>query len=167
MRVVREDKKVKGLLYAGTEGGLYVSFNNGDKWEKMNLNLPICPITDLTIQDNDLVVATSGRAFWILDDLSAIQQSKGQMAQKLAIYIPKPTYKFNLNTPDNPPTGNGQNPMNGVIIDYFLPEKMDSMELKLDILDSNGELVRSYSSKKNESAKPYPGGPPADKVLIY
>ncbi len=165
VRVVREDKKIKGLLYAGTESGLYVSFNNGDQWEKMQLNLPICPITDLIIQDNDLVVATSGRAFWILDDLSAIQQSKGQMAQKLAIYTPKPTYKFNINTPDNPPSGNGQNPMNGVIIDYSLPENMDSIELKLEILDNNGELVRLYASKKNESIKSYPGGPPADKIL--
>ncbi len=166
VRVVREDTKAKGLLYAGTEGGLYVSFNNGEQWEKMQLNLPVCPITDLTMQDNDLIIATSGRAFWILDDLSSIQQSKGKVSDKLALYTPKPTYKFNINTPENPPIGNGQNPMSGVIIDYFLPlENMDSMVLKLDILDKDGALVRSYSSRKNESMKTYIGGPPAEKVL--
>lgn len=165
VRVVREDTKQASVLYAGTETGLYISFDNGDNWEKFQLNLPVCPILDLYIQDNDLIVATSGRAFWILDDLSAIQQSKGQLDQKMAIYQPKPTYKFNVNTPSSAPTGEGQNPMSGVIIDYSFVEPMDSTEVTLNILDSDGMLVRSYSSKKDKSFKKFIGGPSPEATL--
>ena len=88
VRVVREDEVVKDLLYAGTERGLYVSFNGGNNWEAFQSNLPICPITDLIIQDNDLVAATSGRAFWILDDLSSLQQSMGKQPKGLQLFEP-------------------------------------------------------------------------------
>ena len=76
VRVVREDPVQQGLLYAGTEGGLYISYDNGTLWHRFQLNLPVCPVTDLLIHDNDLIAATSGRGYWILDDLSSIQQSQ-------------------------------------------------------------------------------------------
>ncbi|MEL6718100.1 MAG: glycosyl hydrolase, partial [Bacteroidota bacterium] len=165
VRVVREDPKTKGLLYAGTETGIYVSFDSGEHWERMQLNLPVTPILDLTIQDNDLIAATSGRAFWILDDLSALQQSKGVMDEKLAIYQPKATYKFNVSTPSRAPSTAGQNPASGVIFDYYLPAVNDSSIVQLEILDSKGTVIRSYSSKKDKGFKSFQGGPPAPQVL--
>ncbi|MEN0048084.1 MAG: glycosyl hydrolase, partial [Bacteroidota bacterium] len=163
VRVVREDQKRKGLLYAGTETGIYVSFDSGDNWKRMQLNLPVTPILDLTIQDNDLIAATSGRAFWILDDLSALQQTKEE--EKLAIYQPKSTYKFNVSTPSRAPSTAGQNPASGVIFDYYLPEVNDSSVVQLEILDDEGKVIRSYSSQKDKSLKSFIGGPPAPQIL--
>ncbi|MEM9886992.1 MAG: glycosyl hydrolase [Bacteroidota bacterium] len=164
VRVVRADRKVEGLLYAGTETGLYVSFDNGNNWQRMQLNLPVTPILDLTIQDNDLIVATSGRAFWILDDLSAIQQSKAQL-EALTIFEPKATYKYSLSGGVNAPSNAGQNPRGGLVFDYYLPEQADSVVLGLEILNADGAVIRSYSSEKDKSFKSFPGGPPAPKVL--
>jgi photosystem II stability/assembly factor-like uncharacterized protein len=155
VRVVREDKKVKDLLYAGTEQGLYLSWNGGEDWQPMQLNLPRSPINDLTIRDNDLVVATSGRAFWILDDLSAIQAQANKTEANLLI-APKPSYKYGLNSPGRAFDGAGQNPLPGVILDYVLQEDMDSTEINMIIYDSEGNKVRAYSSKKNSED---PGAP--------
>ncbi len=162
-RVVREDKKVKGLLYAGTETGLYVSYDDGGEWMSMQLNLPVCPVTDLTIEDNDLVVATSGRAFWILDDLSAIQ-SAVHTQKELSLIAPKPSVRLSAGGGFRPGAVYGQNPTNGVSFDYFLPSE-DSTELTLEIYHSSGELIRSYSSEKDPDFKKYIGGPSADKLL--
>ena len=166
VRVLREDPKQAGLLYAGTETGLYFSSNNGRKWDKMQLNLPVSPITDLTFQDNDLVVATSGRGFWILDDLGAIQQSKGKLtsSRKVQLFQPKPTVKINIFSRGRKEYA-GDNPLNGVIIDYFLPEDMDSSAIKLEILDKNGKAIRTYTNKKDENFKKYDGGPSPKKIL--
>ena len=165
VRVVREDTNRKGLLYAGTETGLYVSFNNGDKWNKMQLNLPICPINDITIADNDLCLATSGRGFWILDDLSALQQADNLATQKdLQVFQPKSTVRASYGGRSREDNA-GKNPMSGVIIDYFLPEKLDSNELTLEVLNEEGFVVRSYTSKKDKSFKKYPGGPSPSKAL--
>ena len=150
VRAVREDKMVEGLLYAGTERGLYVSWPESNKWESLQLNLPVSPINDLTIRDNDLVVATSGRAFWILDDLSSIQafaKANGDLSS--LVIAPKPSYKYGYNSPGRAFPGVGQNPLPGVILDYYLSEDMDSIGISLDILDSNNEVIRSFSSKKN------------------
>jgi len=165
VRVVREDQKTKGVLYAGTETGIYVSFNSGDNWQRMQLNLPVTPILDLTIQSNDLIAATSGRAFWILDDLSAIQQSKGNLKEELSIFQPKPAYKYNPGASFKAPSVGGQNPAGGVVFDYYLPEDADSNAIKLDILDSKGKIIRSYSSEKGKSFKSFQGGPAAPKTL--
>ncbi|MEL7117845.1 MAG: glycosyl hydrolase [Bacteroidota bacterium] len=165
LRVIREDKEVPGLLYGGGERGFYVSYNNGDSWEKLQLNLPVVPITDMIIRDNDLVAATQGRAFWILDDLGAIQQSKGDFGNdKLALYQPKKTVLF---SGGGGRSGGkvGQNPMSGVVFQYYLAEKPDSQEVKLEIMDMEGELIRAYSSKKDKTYKSYPGGPSAPKVI--
>ncbi|MEQ9592372.1 MAG: glycosyl hydrolase, partial [Cyclobacteriaceae bacterium] len=168
LRVIREDKKVKGLLYGGAERGFYVSFNGGSSWSKMQLNLPVVPITDLMIRDNDLVAATQGRAFWILDDLGAIQQSKGSFgSESVKLFTPKPTYRFTSFSPSwmPVPPGIGQNPMNGVILDYYLKEKADTNRVALEIFDNGGKLIRSYSNIKDEGFKPYPGGPPPPQVI--
>jgi hypothetical protein len=152
VRVVREDHKVPGLLYAGTEKGLYLRYADSE-WLPMQLNLPVSPVNDLTIRDNDLVVATSGRAFWILDDLSAIQQlieyDKQNDLLTNFLFTPKPTYKFGLGAAGRAIDGYGQNPMPGVILDYYLNKVSDSMAVKLVILDQDGDKLRSYSSKKD------------------
>ncbi|NER17446.1 VPS10 domain-containing protein [Spongiivirga citrea] len=160
-RVVRADKKKKGLLYAGTEVGLYVSTNDGDDWQKLALNLPTVPINDLIIQDNDLVAATSGRGFWILDDLGTLQQMTTSQAE-FKIFKPKNSYRiFGGNSKG---IGQGQNPKSGVTFDYYLPKKLDSLELKLEVLQGN-ELIRTYSSKKPKDFKSWPGGPSKPEVL--
>lgn len=166
IRVIREDKKVKNLLYGGAERGYYISFNGGEVWNKFQLNLPIVPITDITFADNDMVVSTAGRAFWILDDLSSIQQSAGKFNQ-LAVFSPKGTFKFEGGSSSSRPLppGIGQNPDPGVTIDYYMPEAADSVEVKLQISDMNGKVIRTYSSKKNVDFKSFPGGPPPPKVI--
>ena len=163
VRVVREDKKKKGLLYAGTETGLYVSMDDGQNWQKFQLNLPLVPINDLIIQDNDLVVATAGRSFWILDDIGAIQNSF-DTSEKLKIITPKPSYRIFGGSQDKPIPGLGQNPKSGVTIDYYLPKKLDSIELKLEVL-KDGEVVRSYTNQKPKGFKSWPGGPSKPAVL--
>ena len=164
VRVIREDPKRKDLLYAGTERGLKVSFNGGGNWQDLQLNLPTgLPILDLTLRDNDLIAATSGRAFWILDDLSALQTSGDVLPTALTLYQPKPTYRYNFSTPDEPAASEGANPASGIIIDYYLPTELDST-LSLEILDRNGNLVRSYTNK-SEKMKSWPGGPPANAAL--
>lgn len=167
LKVVREDPTTKGLLYGGSERGFYVSFDGGKRWNHLQLNLPAVPVTDLIIRDNDLVAATAGRAFWILDDLSPLQQAAGKM-EALRLFAPKPTVRFSsYQAPWLPEfiPGIGKNPDNGVILSYYLPENADTNEVKLDILDASGLVIRSYSSKKDDAFKPYPGGPRPAPVL--
>lgn len=163
VRVVREDKKQKGLLYAGTETGLYLSLNDGQNWQAFQLNLPVVPINDLTIQDNDLVAATAGRSFWILDDLGAIQNSL-DTSERLKIYKPKDTYRIFGGSPEKPVPGLGQNPKQGVTFDYYLPKDSDSLNLKLEILQ-NGTVIRTVNNTKPKDFKSWPGGPPKPSVL--
>ena len=162
IKVIREDKKVKGLLYAGAERGFYASYNGGATWSKLQLNLPVVPVTDLIIHDNDLIAATAGRAFWILDDLGPIQQSKGNFAG-LTLYAPKPTVRLTSFAPSwmEVPAGTGQNPMNGVILSYYLKEKADTVRLSLEIMDASGAVIRRYTNKKDENLKPGNVPPPA------
>ncbi|WP_340201524.1 VPS10 domain-containing protein [Ascidiimonas sp. W6] len=166
VRVVREDPKLKGLLYAGTETGMYISKNNGLVWEPFQLNLPVVPINDLTIQDNDLVAATAGRSFWILDDLSGLQQYlKKDSEQVLAIYQPKDTYRLFGGSKDEFTPGLGKNPKQGVAIDYYLKEAADSLSLKLEIIDLQGNILKTYTNKKPKDFKTWPGGPEKPEVL--
>jgi hypothetical protein len=162
-RVVRADKKNKGLLYAGTETGLYLSLDDGENWQKFQLNLPVVPINDITIQDNDLVVATAGRSFWILDDVGAIQNSFNTV-EKLKIVQPKPSYRIFGGSQDKPVPGLGQNPKSGVTVDYYLPKKLDSTELKLEVL-KDGKVIRSYTNQKPKDFKSWPGGPSKPALL--
>lgn len=161
VRVVRADKKVPGLLYAGTEIGFYISYDDGSHWEAFQNNLPVVPINDLFIQDNDLIAATAGRAFWILDDLSALQEQK-QVAG-LHLVTPKTNYRiFSRKTGKN--SIQGTNPLNGVILDYHLPQGEDSLEVSLEILDGE-KVIRRYTSKKEKQIKSWPGGPSPKKIL--
>ncbi|TDQ33045.1 VPS10 domain-containing protein [Zeaxanthinibacter enoshimensis] len=163
VRVVREDPERKGLLYAGTETGLYISFNDGAHWQPFQLNLPVVPINDMTFQDNDLVLATAGRSFWILDDVGAIQNAP-ITNKSIELVPPKDTYLLFGGSTDKPVTGLGQNPRQGVTIDYYLGQKADSTELTLEVLQ-DGEVIRTYSSKKQEDFKSWPGGPSKPEVL--
>ena len=161
-RVVRSDKKINGLLYAGTETGLYISKNDGENWSKVQLNLPIVPINDLYIQDNDLIAATAGRSFWILDDLAAFQQKIS--VEKLKILKPKPSYRILGGNSRRMSSTIGKNPLNGVILDYYLPNISDTLDLKLEILKDD-KIIRSYTSIKNKNIKSWPGGPPNKAIL--
>lgn len=169
IKVIREDKKVKGLLYAGAERGFYISYNGGMTWSKLQLNLPVVPVTDLAIQGNDLVASTAGRSFWILDDVSALQQSRGTLgAAVVKIFQPKATVRYpSVTIPDwmGSIPGLGMNPMDGVVLDYYLKEKADTNLLTLEIFDASGKLLRRYSNKKDEKFKPFAGGPPPPQVI--
>ena len=154
VRVVREDPKKKGLLYAGTETGIFVSFNDGANWRPFKLNLPTTPIHDLVIKDNDLVVATHGRAFWILDDLSPLRQYSDEVTGKDALlYKPATAYRMQAGAAGerHPSKKTGQNPPAGAVIYYFLKDapKKD-VEAKIEILDASGKVVRKYSSTEYE-----------------
>ncbi len=163
VRVVREDKKQKGLLYAGTETGLYISFDDGKKWQPFQLNLPVVAINDLYIQDNDLVAATAGRGFWILDDLAAIQNIKTKK-NSVQIFKPKDTYRIFGGSANRFISGLGQNPKSGVTFDYYLGEASDSLELKLEILENN-TVLRTITNTNPKTFKTWPGGPTKPAVL--
>ena len=160
-RVVRADPKVPGLLYAGTETGFYISYDDGEKWESFQNNLPIVPINDLFIRDNDLIAATAGRSFWILDDISPLQEQKN--INGLHLVTPKKGYRiFSRKTSKN--SFQGTNPLNGIILDYYLPEVSDSLNITLEIIDGD-EVIRTYSSVKEKSKKSWPGGPGPKEIL--
>jgi photosystem II stability/assembly factor-like uncharacterized protein len=151
VRAVREDPKKRGLLYAGTENGVYVSFNDGADWRSLKLNLPTTPVHDLVVKDNDLVVATHGRAFWILDDISPLRQFSDDVAKKdVHLYTPGPAYRIQAGEGGNerhPSKRTGQNPPVGAVIYYYLKDAPKAeTETKLEILDATGKLVRKYSS---------------------
>lgn len=160
-RVVRADKQTEGLLYAGTETGVYISLDDGDKWQRLDLNLPLVAINDLIIQDNDLVAATSGRGFWILDDLGALQNLNSSN-KDLQIIKPKDTYHFFGGVSNA--VGQGKNPQSGVTFDYYLDEEIDSLELKLEILQ-NQKVIRSYTNTAPSDFKTWPGGPSSPRIL--
>ena len=160
-RVVRADKNREGLLYAGTETGLYITYDEGSHWQKLNLNLPVVAINDLTIQDNDLVAATSGRGFWILDDLGVLQNISNEI-KAFDIFQPKSTYRIFGGT--SKAVGQGLNPKSGVTFDYFLNQDADSLNLSLEIIQ-NGVVIRSYTNKAQKDFKTWPGGPSKPEIL--
>jgi len=151
-RVVREDPIVRGLLYAGTEGGLYVSWDDGDLWHVFQMNMPITPITDLKVQrqHNDLVVATQGRSFWILDDLSPLQQ-QAAVNGSVHVFSPSDAYRVAGGQGDGRARpGVGQNPKPGVVVDFFAPELTDSSNVTVEILDNLGRVLRTYGNQKSD-----------------
>ena len=171
-RVVREDDVRRDLLFAGTELGLFISWNGGRDWSPFQLNLPITPITDLRIHKNNLIAATSGRAFWILDDLSVLRQFKKE-APSFAIYKPDGAYLVNggseLDRTDDEFTGastyRGVNPATGVVLYYQLPALQKNDEITMEIKDSSGTVVRSFSSKADEKFVRSDNGPQPDPTL--
>ncbi len=148
--VVREDPQRKGLLFAGTENSVYVSFNDGDSWQPLQLNLPHTSMRDLAIHGDDIVVATHGRSFWILDDITPLRQLIDKLAQQPAIlFAPQTALRWrwnrNTDTPLPPEVPAGTNPPDGAIIDYYLAANTQG-PVSLEVLDSSGELVRRYTS---------------------
>jgi len=150
VRVVREDPERQGLLYAGTEGGMYVSFNDGEDWQSLELNLPPVPITDLNVRQGNLVAATQGRGFWVLDDLNVVRQATGDLGEEpMHVFAPADTVMgFHGGTT---PEFEGANPPAGVPIYYFLRDEQPAdRTLTIDILDASGNLVRQYSSEETD-----------------
>ncbi len=150
INAVREDPARKGLLFAGSETSVYVSFNDGDSWQALQLNLPHTSMRDLAIHGDDLIVATHGRSFWILDDITPLRQLNDQIAKSLAfLFQPQEALRWRWNrnpdTPLPPETPAGQNPPDGAIIDYYLATAANG-PVTLEILDSTGTTVRRYSS---------------------
>jgi len=154
VRAVREDPKKRGLLYAATENGVYVSFNDGADWRPLKLNLPTTPVHDLVIKDNDLVVATHGRAFWILDDISPLRQFSDDVAKKdVHLYTPGAAYRIQAGAggEHHPSKLTGQNPPAGAMIYFYLKDVPKAgTETKLEILDASGKSIRKYSSAETE-----------------
>jgi photosystem II stability/assembly factor-like uncharacterized protein len=149
VNTVREDPVRKGLLFAGTERTVYVSFDDGDHWQSLRLNLPPSSMRDLVVHDDDVVVGTHGRSFWILDNITPLRQINNQVADASAyLFAPQVTYRVrrnnNTDTPLPPEIPAGQNPPDGAMLDYWL--KSNSGSVKLDILDESGKLVRTFSS---------------------
>ena len=150
VHAVREDPKRRGLLYAGTELGVFVSFDDGGHWQPLQLNLPVSPIHDLVVKDDDLVVATHGRSFWVLDDITPLRQVNAQSAQQDAIlYAPQVALRLHYPTDIDKRQPVGENPPAGAIINYFLKAAAKD-EVTLDILDAQGKLVRHLSSKEKK-----------------
>ena len=164
VRVVREDPMQKGLLYAGTETGLYLSVNGGKSWELFQLNLPIVPITDLTIRNNDLVASTQGRAFWILDDLTPIHQFQDNIKKK-DIHLFAPAIAYRTSGGSSKSKIMGQNPPSGATILYSLAKDVDKgSTLKIEILNDAKEVIRTITNKSGESAKILDGSYKSTKI---
>ncbi|MBY0536038.1 MAG: hypothetical protein K2P88_09320 [Chitinophagaceae bacterium] len=150
-RTMRADKKRPGLLYAGTEYGMYISYDDGANWRKFQLNLPIVPVTDLTIKNNDLIVATQGRAFWIIDDLTTVQQYEtGIAAKKIHVFPVNPAFRIpgvvSRFGPLRAPVNAGANPPNGVVINYLVGAVTDSTKASIAIKDKWGTTVKTFST---------------------
>jgi photosystem II stability/assembly factor-like uncharacterized protein/uncharacterized protein YukE len=156
VNVVREDPVRQGLLFAGTERAIYVSFNDGDSWQSLQLNLPATSMRDLVIHNDDIVVGTHGRSFWILDDITPLRQLNEQIAAaRVFLFKPGIAYRVrrnvNTDTPLPPEEPAGKNPPDGAIIDYTLQSAAPAA-VKLQILDASGKIVRAFSSTDKPEA---------------
>ncbi|TAE41540.1 MAG: glycosyl hydrolase [Runella slithyformis] len=156
-RVVREDPNKRGLLYAGTERGVYVSFNDGDNWQKLQLNLPLTPIHDLVIQkrEKDLILATHGRSFWVLDDLTPLHEiMDNQVTADAHLYKPRHSYRMvgggRFVIDEN--LTEGENAPNGTLVRYYLKDQPKD-ELRLQFLTMSGDTIISYSNKKDKKGE--------------
>ena len=152
-RVIRSDKKREGLLYAGTEWGMYISFDDGNSWSEFQLNLPVTSIRDLAVKDNDLVVATHGRSFWIIDDLTPLHQLNDNNHDDDAIlFKPDLSYRMaqsgGLNRPNN--LLSGQNHPNGVIINYYIKNLQEGDNIRIDIENKDGSVIRTFTNNKDK-----------------
>lgn len=148
LQSVKEDPMKQGLLVAGTELGVFVSFNDGDDWQSLQLNLPPTSNRDLAFKDNDLIVATHGRGFWILDDITSLRQAAG-VTGETHLFAPADAIEWPSPTDDGTPTQkdepSAENPPTGAIIDYYLKSAAGG-EVRLEILDASGKVIRHYSS---------------------
>ena len=152
-RVLREDPKRKGLLYAGTETGMYISFDDGSNWQPFQLNLPIVPITDLAIKDNNLIVATQGRSLWIIDDLTVLHQLKSSTTIQNTLFKPKDTYRIRAGYNKDSKTA-GTNHPNGVMTYFNLKAyNKDNDEVSLTYFDQKGDTIKTFSTKNKKKDK--------------
>jgi photosystem II stability/assembly factor-like uncharacterized protein len=171
VRVLREDPVRKGLVFAGTETGVHVSFDAGASWKSLQRNLPVVPVTDLVVKEQDVAISTQGRSFWILDDIAPLRQMAKEQASALAyLYRPSPAVRF------GGPKGRGavgENPPYGARFYYLLKEApKEGDEVKLEVLDAKGALVKAFSSKQDEKDEEERNpereaffGPPSPKTI--
>ena len=158
LRAVREDPEQRNLLYAGTEFGIYISFDDGAHWQPLQLNLPVTSIRDICIHDSDLIVATHGRSFWVIDDITPLRQAAAaaEDASNAYLYAPSTAIRVDndgfLGTPLPPEEPQAETPPNGAIIDYYLPGNVGTVTLQ--ILDAQGKVLRHFSSADQESKRP-------------
>ncbi len=157
-RAMRADKKREGLLYAGTEYGMYISYDGGANWNSFQLNLPVVPITDMTIKDNDLIVATQGRAFWVIDDLTIIQQKDINISNKnFHVFPVNDAYRLEGGGRRGGRRGaaavepnTGENPLTGSVINYYLKNVNDSSKVSITIFDKVGKSIKTFSKTAKE-----------------
>jgi hypothetical protein len=159
VHAVREDPKRKGLLYGGTELGVFVSFDDGAHWQPLQLNLPVTPIHDLVVKDDDLVVATHGRSFWVLDDLTPLRQVNAASA-RADVILYQPQTALRLHQPEEVDKRQpvGDNPPPGAIIDYYF-KSAPKDDVSLEILDASGRVIRHLSSKEKKQGEQPPEWP--------
>jgi photosystem II stability/assembly factor-like uncharacterized protein len=157
-RVVRADPKRAGLLYAGTEFGMYVSFDDGSSWKPFQLNLPIVPITDLTIKNDNLIAATQGRSFWLIDDLTPLHQlNESIVKSEVHLFKPMPSYRMNGGQAGRrgQPKNEGINHPNGVMIHFYLKDTTKAA-VSLEILENSGTLIKKFATKPDKKANEEP-----------
>ena len=150
VNVVREDPEKRGLLYAGTERGIFVSFDDGDRWQPLQMNLPVTSIRDMSIRRGDIAVATHGRSFWVLDDIAPLRELSAKIAASSAwLFAPREAVRFHpaafQGTPFPKDEPAGENPPNGAIVDYFLKDDAAS-PITIEVLDAKGDSVRRFTS---------------------
>ena len=140
-----------GLLYAGTEWGLYISFNDGAYWENFRLNLPIVSIRDLHVREEYLIAATHGRSFWMIDDLGPVRQINEKiLAKNNHLYKPKPAYRMAQSDQNANSKIEGTNHPNGALLNFFVED--EKADIRIEILETNGSLIRSFSNQSKESS---------------
>ncbi len=164
-RAIRADKIRSGLLYAGTEYGMYMSYDDGANWKPFQLNLPVLSVTDLAIKDNDLIVGTQGRSIYILDDLSVVQQANANITSKnLHVFSPYPAYRMQgggRGEFGGTQRNVGINPPNGVVVPYYVNDMADSAKLTVVVMDKNQKEIKTFSTTSKEKAQP-----PVDKIDV-
>ena len=159
---ITEDPVRKGLLYLGTENGVYVSFDDGDRWTALQMNLPHAPVSWITVQEhfNDLVLATYGRGFWILDDITPLQQIDDRVrASNVHLFAMRPAYRFlakpvlpmNMGEESDPPSSVGENPPYGASINYYL-RNVPAGEVLIKVADANGFVVRTLTAPNRQAS---------------
>ena len=164
LRAVREDIEQRNLLFAGTEFGIYVSFNAGDHWQPLQLNLPVSSVRDMNLNGADLIVATHGRSFWVLDDIAPLRQASAVQSARAYLYAPPTAVRVDNDgfqgTPLPPEEPQANNPPNGAIVDYYLREP--ATKILLQVLDAQGRVLRHFSSE-DKSTVPRPLLPIAER----
>ena len=154
-RVIREDPVRRGLLFAGTETGVYVTFDDGARWQPLQMNLPRVSIRDLAIKNQDLIAATHGRSFWVLDDISPLRQiSDSVRSARVHLFAPATAVRFGAGRSSRRDLESGENPMAGVYVDYWLSRRpRNAGEVKLEFVGASGEVFRTFTSPDSSDPK--------------